>query len=140
MENNKEICNKEGLHRNLKEYYVNNKIDIFKSLLPLTFHVTHNDPITDEWDEFENYYKSINEKVWIIKPGTNSNKGYGIKVSNNIKDIKDYTSNVEKHSYWIVQKYIERPMLIQNRKFDIRIYGLISTIHGRMQAYFFKHC
>jgi len=98
MENNKELCNKEGLHRNLKEYYVKNNIDISKSLLPLTFHITHNDPMTDEWDEFEKYFNSHDEKVYIIKPGTNSNKGYGIKVCNNLKDIKEYTSNTEKHS------------------------------------------
>jgi len=101
----------------------------------LTFHVFPGDNEKNEYNEFLEYAKSIKEKVWIIKPGENSNKGYGIRVFDNIQEIYRYNHNTDtKYSRWVVQKYIERPMLIQNRKFDIRIYGLIATIHGRMQA------
>jgi hypothetical protein len=39
---------------------------------------------------------------------------------------------------YIVQKYIEKPMLYKNRKFDIRHYMMISRLHGRMRAYWFS--
>jgi len=36
---------------------------------------------------------------------------------------------------FIIQKYIERPLLIEKRKFDIRVWVLINQ---DMEVYFFK--
>jgi len=45
------------------------------SLFPLTFHVNHKINDENQWAEFSNYANSIKEKVWIVKPGVDSNKG-----------------------------------------------------------------
>lgn len=115
-------------------------MDLENCSLPITFHICHSNSSENEWDEFVQYFNQCNEKVWIVKPGENSNKGYGIKVFNTINEIRQYTNSSSKHTQWVVQKYIEKPMLIQGRKFDIRIYGLITSIKGVMKAYFFKYC
>ena len=39
---------------------------------------------------------------------------------------------------FIVQLYLDRPMLYQKRKFDIRHYILITHINGLMRAYWFR--
>lgn len=117
---------------------MDNNIDIKTSLLPLTYYVNHKSETNDnQWAEFKEYASNIKEKVWIVKPGVDSNKGYGIKVFDDIEEIYNYTQK-DDYPNWVVQKYIEKPLLIKGRKFDIRIYGLLTSLHGNMKGYFFK--
>lgn len=37
-----------------------------------------------------------------------------------------------------MQKYIEKPFLYKNRKFDIRTYALTTTINGNLQGYWYS--
>ena len=39
---------------------------------------------------------------------------------------------------YIIQSYINRPFLYNNRKFDIRHYMLITSINGAFKAYWYK--
>jgi tubulin---tyrosine ligase len=92
-----------------------------------------------------------NKNLWLLKP-TGYNRGIGIHVFNSVDDLKSilwnhYRINVYalgqginveakeaadpeqkelKSFQFIVQKYIEKPLLFKLRKFDIRQWALIN--------------
>ena len=44
--------------------------------------------------------------------------------------------NGHKRSY-IIQKYMEKPLLYKSRKFDIRCYALTTTVNGNLQGWWY---
>ena len=49
-------------------------------------------------------------------------------------DVQAYTKKT-----WVIQKYIENPMLILNRKFDIRVWVIVSSWNP-LKIYIFREC
>jgi len=76
--------------------------------------------------KFPQFKINGDKNIWIIKPAGLS-RGRGIQVFSNLDDITDYTRG--KDSNWIVQKYIENPLIVNNRKFDLRIWVLVTGIN-----------
>jgi len=68
--------------------------------------------------------KQCAHNMWIVKPSS-MNRGRGIELFNNTQQMLDWLAEHGKDHTWVVQKYLERPLLINKRKFDIRMYALI---------------
>jgi hypothetical protein len=66
------------------------------------------------------------QNVWIVKPAGLS-RGRGIRVFNDLDALLGY-ADVENHKecQWVAQKYIENPLLVCRRKFDIRQWVLVT--------------
>ena len=60
--------------------------------------------------------------MWIAKPAGKS-RGRGISIFANLKLLMEFI----KGKHYVVQKYIENPLIIQKRKFDIRQWVLITN-------------
>ncbi|XP_076664467.1 tubulin glycylase 3A isoform X2 [Andrena cerasifolii] len=63
--------------------------------------------------------------IWILKPSELC-CGTGISISHSLKDIFRKVKSRPK-DYFIVQKYVERPLLIHDTKFDIRQWYLVTN-------------
>ena len=149
IEGNKELASKKRLFVNMSSYYKSIGDNPFK-YLPLTLHIVDGtkDPSFKEFIKyFRNFQKEMqNDEIlnncWLVKPGESTNRGIGITVCSTVEEVskcideKKFSGTTQRT--YIVQKYLYKPMLYRNRKFDIRCYALITIINGKLQAYFYR--
>ena len=76
--------------------------------------------------------------IWILKP-VGYSCGSGIILMNNEDNILSHIQN-QSASRFVVQKYIEKPLLIRDRKFDIRIYFMTYFNKGKVNIWLYNNC
>uniref|UniRef100_A0A8C3ICU0 Tubulin tyrosine ligase like 10 n=1 Tax=Chrysemys picta bellii TaxID=8478 RepID=A0A8C3ICU0_CHRPI len=140
--NNKVLTTKIGLLSNLREYErvmnkisknLNAKILKMEDFFPESFRLD----IKDEREAFFELYKDT--QIWICKP-TCSNQGRGIFLLKNqagVNSLQAKLQSIEEDPLYkkvpykapqarIVQRYIQKPLLLEGKKFDVRSYLLIA--------------
>uniref|UniRef100_A0A914E5B7 Tubulin--tyrosine ligase-like protein 9 n=1 Tax=Acrobeloides nanus TaxID=290746 RepID=A0A914E5B7_9BILA len=104
---------------------------IAKVVTPLRNYLPASYVLPSEYHLFvEEFRKYPPDTIWIMKPVAGA-QGKGIFLFKKLKDItewkkKDRPSNAETSPY-VVQSYISRPYLIGGKKFDIRLYVLVTS-------------
>ncbi|GMH42565.1 hypothetical protein BSKO_10484 [Bryopsis sp. KO-2023] len=80
--------------------------------------------------------------IWILKPGGKS-RGRGISCFNSLKHIRQGarlgSSGDGCAHQWVIQKYIENPMIVHKRKFDIRQW-VVVTSWDPLTIWFYDQC
>ncbi|XP_074500709.1 protein polyglycylase TTLL10 [Sebastes fasciatus] len=154
--NNKVLTTKIGLLSSLRQYErVSSKVYHGRGLrtlkmeefIPNTFRMD----VREEREAFfaQQEDESDNESpLWICKP-TGSNQGRGIFLLKNQEDVNAFRLKLQQDSQAdrnilhrqpqarIVQHYIQSPLLLKGKKFDVRSYLLIACTEPYMV--FFRH-
>ena len=122
----KAITDKTDMMITLWKYAAKYGLD-FSSWLPDAFLVQKGIPF--DYGEFCNYLhdrQGLDRNIWIAK-SSNGAKGADLKVSTNPDALLDFIEARPKYEDWIIQKYLEDPLLVDGRKFDIRVWVRIPV-------------
>jgi len=141
--NHIELTRKDLMFKNIKRYYrdpsaatsvVNARGDLrFWDCVPITYSVP------GDYSLFSEEFKRHHGSSWIVKP-TNRSQGKGIflitKLTQMNKWLRDRQAEEDVNPF-IVSRYIDKPLLIGGKKFDLRLYVLV-TCYRPLVAYLHK--
>jgi hypothetical protein len=121
-----ELSNKISLFRNLSKYCKKNDLKVL-NFVPETY--VFEVKAASYKQALEKFTKVCSDKpsnsIWIIKPSS-FNRGRGIEMFDSLEKFQDLCLKYEESPNFLVQKYIEKPLLFNSRKFDIRMWVLIT--------------
>ena len=134
--NHYELTRKNLMAKNLKRLKKSlekeSKLEAMKcDFFPTTFE------LPSEYHIFVEDFKKKPGTIWIMKPAGKA-QGKGIFLFRKLKDITDWKKedyfhrdedkeSKEPPETYVVQRYIDNPYLIGGRKFDIRVYVLVTS-------------
>ncbi len=119
IDNNDQIGNKRKLYENIGN----------KSFMPLTYTFNKNDLSIVK----KNLYK---KKYWIIKPEYEL-KQRGVTIIKNYEELIDALNQNKQYKDWIIQEYIDKPLLYKNKKFHFRVYVLLRKFNNKFIVYLY---
>ncbi|XP_011644199.1 probable tubulin polyglutamylase TTLL9 [Pogonomyrmex barbatus] len=133
--NHYELTRKNYLYRNLKRYRKalmragKTAEARISDVMPVTFE------LPSDYRLFVEEYHKQQGATWIVKPVASS-RGKGIFLFRKLKDLVEWKSKEVKLQQpgipietYVVQRYIDNPYLVAGRKFDLRIYVLVTSFH-----------
>lgn len=98
-----------------------------------------------DYNMFVEEYRKSPQSTWIMKP-TGKSQGAGIFLINKLSKLKKWSREAKsplqpqmsnKESY-VISRYIDNPLLIGGKKFDLRLYVLVTSFRP-LKAYLFQH-
>ena len=140
--NNYELTRKDMMYKNLKFYKKSlereKKFEEAKQydFFPLTFHMP------SEFTMFVEEYKHSPGTMWIMKPAGKA-QGRGIFLVTSLNQLYKWRNSLkggEENSVdetYVCQKYIYNPLLIGGKKFDMRVYALVTS-YSPLTAYLYR--
>ncbi|XP_030386605.1 probable tubulin polyglutamylase TTLL1 [Scaptodrosophila lebanonensis] len=110
---------------------------IHLDIIPMTF------VLPADYNLFVKEYQKSPSSTWIVKPSSKS-QGVGIFLVNNLSKLKKYACDARtlhvphlNRATCVISKYIDNPLLIGGKKFDLRLFVLVTT-YNPLKAYLYK--
>lgn len=72
-------------------------------------------------------FEDDENNIWIAKPSEQA-RGVGIQLFKDLNQLLDFVNNDTQYPSFVVQKYIEKPLLVKGKKFDIRQFVLVTSL------------
>lgn len=129
--NNYELTRKDMMYKNLKLHKKHlekeKRYDEAKeyNFYPLTFHMP------SEFTLFVEEYKHTPNTIWIMKPAGKA-QGKGIFIVTSLNQLYQWRNSLKGgqenaiNETYVVQKYLYNPLLLGGKKFDLRVYALVT--------------
>lgn len=98
-----------------------------------------------DYNMFVEEYRKFPQTTWILKPCGKS-QGAGIFLINKLSKLKKWSRESKKYlqhhltskDTYVISRYIDNPLLIGGKKFDVRIYVLVTSFRP-LKAYMFRN-
>lgn len=127
--NHFELTRKDLMIKNLKRYRKESGVDC--NFLPQSYVL----PV--DYSLFLEEFRRNANSMWIMKP-IGKARGIGIFIVTKLSQIKKWASRSSaQDSVYIISKYIERPLLIGGKKFDLRLYVLVTS-YRPLKCYLYR--
>ncbi|KAG7302939.1 hypothetical protein JYU34_012932 [Plutella xylostella] len=112
---------------------------VYLDFIPLTF------TLPADYKSFVEEYRKNPESTWILKPCGKS-RGAGILLVNKLSKLKkwsresknDIENPLTSKNTYVISRYIDNPLLIGGKKFDLRLYVLVTSFRP-LKAYMFRN-
>lgn len=129
------IATKSGLFMTLRDFYKERGVRLF-DVVPETYMINVECKSPAEVDrkdrQLDEFLRNVPwDSIWILKPGENTNRGQGIQIFNDTRKMVRMINHEYINTYKtvILQRYIPNPYLIAKRKFDFRVYALLTYFY-----------
>ncbi|XP_070075387.1 polyglutamylase complex subunit TTLL1 isoform X1 [Drosophila takahashii] len=105
-------------------------------IIPMTF------VLPSDYQMFVEVFHRNPASTWIVKPCSKS-QGVGIYLVNKLSKLKKYAYDARtfypqiNRDTCVISKYIDNPLLIGGKKFDLRLFVLVTTFNP-LKAYLYK--
>ena len=84
--------------------------------------------LPNDAENFEKIYKRNKNALWIVKP-VNMSRGRGVHLLKDMNELKELIkkSRDENSIPDLISRYLDKPHLINKKKYDLRIYVLVAS-------------
>jgi hypothetical protein len=102
---------------------------MYKKLFPDLYNfVSDTYILPNDAENFEKIYKRNKNVLWIVKP-VNMSRGRGVHLLKDMNELKELIkkSREENSIPDLISRYLDKPHLINKKKYDLRIYVLVAS-------------